>query len=169
MRTAVVLAALVVVASCGTSAPRTLRPTPPADAPVLPALSYRLRGGGTWSSIDARGKIVVIDVWATYCKPCKKAFPKLDRIHALGSEVVLIGISVDEDDAVVETFLRETPASFAIGRDPEETVKLPPLSLTQLPTVLVLDRQGRVRYRGHPADESQYDALRAIVVTLLAE
>ena len=163
------LALLVGLATCGGPAPRALQTTPAAAAQELPDLTYKLRGGGTWSSREVRGKVVVIDVWATYCKPCKKAFPKLDRIHSLGADVVVIGVSVDADDAIVERFLKETPTAFAIGRDPEETVKQRPLSLTQLPTVLVLDRLGRLRYRGEKLDEADYEGLHDLVVNLLAE
>ncbi|MDX2093580.1 MAG: TlpA disulfide reductase family protein [Kofleriaceae bacterium] len=168
MQRLLVIAVGLLLASCGGAAhpPRAI---PGATAEELPALSYRLRGGGTWSSADFRGKVVVIDVWATYCKPCKKAFPKLDAIHALGDDVAVIGVSVDEEDAVVDQFLTTTPAAFAIGRDPEQTVQLPPLRLTQLPTVLVLDRQGRLRYRGEQLEEADYDGLRVLVERLRAE
>lgn len=169
MKIARVVALLAALASCGAPAPHELQTVPRSEAQALPPVEYRLRGGGVWRSTAARGKVVVIDVWATYCKPCRKAFPRLDRIHALGSGVVVIGVSVDEDDAVVEAFLRETPAGFAIGRDPAETVKLAPLLLSQLPTVLVLDREGRVRFRGESLVEHDYDRLHELVAALIAE
>lgn len=47
--------------------------------------------GETWSSRAALGKVVVFDVWATYCKPCRKAFPKLGQLAASSTEVTVIG------------------------------------------------------------------------------
>jgi thiol-disulfide isomerase/thioredoxin len=148
---------------------RPARAIPSDAAKALPTLSYRLRDGSTWSTADARGKVVVLDVWATYCKPCKKGFPKLDRIHALGSDVVVIGVSIDAEDKVVDDYLRTTPATFTIGRDPTLTVTRMPLWLTTLPTVIVLDRQGRLRYRGLASEADEYDRVRLLVVDLLAE
>ena len=141
----------------------------PQAAEALPALEVRLRGGGTWRSSEAIGKVVVIDVWATYCAPCKRAFPKLGRLAAAHPEAVVIGISVDEEDAVVDRYLAETPAAFTIARDAERRVQAGPLAVSQLPTLIVVDRAGRVRLREDLAREETYDALPAIVGRLEAE
>lgn len=160
---------ILVVASCG-GAPSAVQPAP-ADQTLapLPNLTYRLLSGETWSSRDALGRVVVLDVWATYCKPCRKAFPKLGRLAASSPDVTVIGISVDEEDAVVRTFLDEVPASFVIARDPERTVEAAPLLVRKLPTVIILDRKGRVRYRAEEMAETDYDALTGLVSTLLVE
>lgn len=162
------LVVTLLFASCSSSV-RPVRGIPPSRAKELPALSYRLRSGGIWSSADARGKVVVVDVWATFCKPCKESFRKLDKIHALGPDVFVIGVSVDESDALVERYLRETPAAFAIARDVDNTVLRPPLSFRRIPAVIVLDRQGRVRYRGEGLTEADYVWVRNIVEELRAE
>lgn len=157
------LAALV---ACASSAPQLVA----ADrAAALPALEYRLAAGGTWSSQPALGRVIVIDVWATYCEPCKKAFPKLDRLAAMYPDVDVVGISVDEEDASVEAFLRETPAAFAIARDPEATVQSGPLGIRVLPTVLVVDRRGRIRLRAEKMKVEDYDRLAGIVAQLRGE
>lgn len=125
--------------------------------------------GETWSSRATLGKVVVLDVWATYCKPCRKAFPKLGRLAASSPDVTVIGVSVDEEAAVVRTFLAEVPASFLVAHDPERTVEGPPLAIRKLPTVIVLDRSGRVRFRGEEMAETDYDALSGLVAQLLLE
>ena len=125
--------------------------------------------GETWSSRAALGKVVVLDVWATYCKPCRKAFPKLGQLAASSPDVTVVGVSVDEEAAVVTQFLAEVPARFLIAHDPARTVEGSPLSIRKLPTVIVLDRRGRVRFRGEDMAEADYDALAGLVARLLVE
>lgn len=163
-----VLAAALGGAACA-GAPRALAPIPAGAAAPLPSLEYRLRTGETWTSRAALGRVIVLDAWATYCRPCRKAFPKLGRLAAAYPGAVVIGVSVDEDDAAVEAFLREVPAAFAIARDPQRTLQFGPLAMTRLPTLLVVDRLGRVRFRGDPMTEPDYDRLPGLVAALLAE
>lgn len=139
-----------------------------SGAAPLPALSYRLASGQSWTSESALGRVVVLEVWATYCQPCRKAFPKLNRIAAARADIVVVGVSVDDDDAAVSAFLREVPAEFPIARDPDHTVQTGPLAIQALPTVLVVDRRGRIRLRAEMT-EADYDALPAVIDTLRAE
>jgi thiol-disulfide isomerase/thioredoxin len=170
MRAAATAAAIVLaVAACGAPPRRAPEPIAAAAAAPLPPLEYRLRSGEPWASSAALGRVIVLDVWATYCKPCRKAFPKLGRLAAAHPEAVVIGVSVDEDDAVVEAFLREVPAAFSIARDPTQSVQSGPLAIGRLPTLLVVDRRGRVRFRGEEMAESDYDVLPGLVAALLAE
>ncbi len=60
-------------------------------------------------------------------------------------------------------------AAFLIARDPTRTVQSGPLALSKLPTLLVVDRRGRIRYRGEAMAEADYDLLPGLVSTLLAE
>lgn len=163
----VVAAAAVVLAACG--APAQVGPAliPAAEAPALPPLAYPLLSGEPWA--PPADRVLVLDVWATYCVPCRKAFPKLDRLAADHPEIAVVGLSVDEDDAVVRRFLDEVPARFPIARDREQTVQSGPLQITRLPTVLVVDRRGRIRVRAAELAEAGYDALPAIVAALGAE
>jgi len=161
--------ALVVLAGCGAAAPAAPALVPNATAQLLPPTELGLRGGGTWASRDAAGKVVVLDVWATYCEPCKKAFPKLDRLAAQFPDVIVIGVSVDDEDAVVERFLTAVPAAFTIARDPTQQVQSGPLAITKLPTLILVDRRGRLRLRIDEATEAAYDHLPTLVAQLRAE
>jgi thiol-disulfide isomerase/thioredoxin len=163
------IAATIALAACAASQPPGPALVPAAAAPALAPLELRLLSGEPWSSQAARGRVMVIDVWATYCKPCRGSFPKLNRLAADHPDVVVVGVSVDEDDAVVKAFLAEVPATFTIARDPELSVQDPPHAISRLPTVLVVDRAGRVRFRGDELSESSYDALPGLVERILAE
>jgi thiol-disulfide isomerase/thioredoxin len=158
------------VAACGSGSARPAPALVPATAAAeLPPLEYALLAGGSWSSRAGDGHVLVLDVWATYCKPCRKAFPKLDALAAAYPAITVVGLSVDEEDAVVHAFLREVPATFAIARDPQRTVASGPLAIQRLPTLLLVDRHGRVRLRAEEMAEADYDALPALVAALLAE
>jgi len=159
--------ALALVTACGSAPAPVLAPA--ATSEVVPALEYAVLAGGTWSTTNARGKIVVFDVWATYCKPCKEAFPKLDALAKQHPDIDVVGLSVDEADEDVRRYLQTVPASFTIARDPELTIAKPPMEITKLPTLLVLDRAGRVRWRRVEAKHADYDALPALIATLTAE
>lgn len=159
----------LVIAACGSASRSPRTPTPAAQAPSLPPIAFRTTSGTEWVSDGARGRVILLDVWATYCKPCRKAFPKLGALAAGRPDLDVIGVSVDEDDAVVTQFLREVPATFTIARDPTMTVKTGPLQITALPTVLVIDRRGRIRLRIENMVESDYDDLHGVVDALRAE
>lgn len=165
---ALALAALGATA-CAAPSPPPLTPIPAATAAPLPPLEYPLRNGGTWASSATLGRVLILDAWASYCPSCRQSFPKLSRLAASHPKVVVVGVSVDEDDAVVDAFLREVPVVFPIARDPQQTIGSGPLAVTRLPTLLVVDRQGRVRFRGDPMAEADYDRLPGLITALLAE
>jgi thiol-disulfide isomerase/thioredoxin len=169
MHAIAVAVALLAAAACGGPERRGPPLISAASAEPLPPLEYRLRAGEAWTSGAALGRVLVLDVWATYCRPCRKSFPKLGRLAAAHPELVVIGISVDEEAAAVEAFLREVPAAFPIALDPAQTVQSGPLAISVLPTVLVVDRRGRIRFRAEELTEDDYDVLPGVVAALLAE
>jgi thiol-disulfide isomerase/thioredoxin len=170
-RAGAVAVLLVLVVGCGGAGPAAVAVTavPAAIASPAPALVLPLQSGQPWSLADAAGRVTVLDVWATYCTPCRASFPKLDRLAADRPDVVVVGVSVDEDDAAVTRFLAEVPAGFLIARDRTLSVQEPPWSVAKLPTLIVLDRQGRVRFRADELAEAAYDQVPALVDALRAE
>jgi thiol-disulfide isomerase/thioredoxin len=165
---ALVLSALVITACTagGRAEPRLVASE---RSPSLPPLVFPTMDGGAFATDEARGQVVVLDVWATYCEPCRRAVPRLDRLAAARPDVLVVGLSIDEDDAVVRRFLDEVPATFAIARDREQTTLGPPLVIRKLPTVIIVDREGRVRSRIDEASEEDYHHLLALVDALRAE
>lgn len=67
-----------------------------------------------------RGKVVLIDFWASWCEPCRHSFPWLNEMQAkyAGRGLVVIGVNVDHDRAAAERFLHDVPAQFRIVYDP---------------------------------------------------
>ncbi len=158
---------LALVALVGCASGPTLYPA--ATSQPVPELSFTLLGGNTWSSAAARGTILVVDIWATYCKPCKDAFPRLNKLAQQHPEISVVGLSVDEDDDVVRRYLQAVPAAFPIARDPKLRVQQPPMKVEALPTLIIVDKAGRVRLRRDDAKLADYEALPQLIDALAAE
>jgi thiol-disulfide isomerase/thioredoxin len=75
-----------------------------------------------------RGKIVVVDFWASWCAPCRRSFPWLNEIQAkYRDRVVVIGVNVDREQADAAQFLRDVPAKFPVIYDPAGELAVGPL------------------------------------------
>jgi thiol-disulfide isomerase/thioredoxin len=162
MRAAVLLLAL----GCAT----TGTPSPPSQnvgAP-LPALVLE-KFSGERLDLDAfRGKVVLLDLWASWCPPCKDEMPVLDDLAARLADngVVVIALSVDEDRAAAESFLATRPRwSMILAHDPHGRVP-EQLQPPKMPTSYIIDAGGIVRHVNagfEPADAARIEArLRAL-------
>ena len=100
--------------------------------------------GKTLSRDPERGEVIVLDFWATWCGPCRKAMPILEEIHREneGKGLRMIGTS-DEEIPILETFLRNRPLDYATGYDADR-VLASALFIRSYPTLVVADRTGRV-------------------------
>ena len=67
-----------------------------------------------------RGKVVLVDFWASWCEPCRHSFPWLNEMQAKYADrgLVVIGVNVDRERAQADRFLRDVPAQFRIVYDP---------------------------------------------------
>jgi cytochrome c biogenesis protein CcmG, thiol:disulfide interchange protein DsbE len=160
--------ALAALAGALVACAGTPRPTRVDVAQPLPALRLPLLGGGTWSSDDARGRVLVIDVWASWCAPCQKGFPRLDALAARRPEVAIVAISIDDDEAAIRGFLARHPLGVPVAHDADQTVTAEPLRIERLPTLLVVDAEGVVRHRLVEPTDRDYDELDRLVADLLA-
>ena len=114
-----------------------------------PAPAFELRevaGGGAQSLASHSGKVVIVDFWATWCEPCKQSFPAYQKlVTQMGGELVLVGISQDDDAKGIPAFLSETGAKFPVVWDDGKAVAKsydPPT----MPTAFVIDKSGIVRF-----------------------
>ena len=104
---------------------------------------------GNLTSMDLRGRVVLITFWASWCGPCRVELPALNEAWPLyrGKDVAFVGVSVDEDPADARAFLEQVPLSFTTLIDADGEQAAGPWNITSLPTTLVLDRSGVVRAR----------------------
>jgi thiol-disulfide isomerase/thioredoxin len=155
----------------GLAAPHTST-TEGVGQPV-PDVGFKLvDGSGTWKPSSAKGKVVLIDFWATFCKPCADSFPKLQALHEKYKDSGLVIIAISEDDepkTVVPRFVEEIGAKFLIGMDLEQGAANPPFKVSAMPTELVIDRKGIVRHRHEGLKDGEIDEIVKQIEELLKE
>lgn len=81
-------------------------------------------GSDTLDLTRFRGKVVLIDFWASWCQPCRHSFPWLNAMQAKYGDrgLVIIGVNVDRERADADRFLQDVPAKFQIVYDPAGTL-----------------------------------------------
>jgi thiol-disulfide isomerase/thioredoxin len=116
-------------------------------------------------------QVVLVDFWASWCGPCKASFPAYARLHADFSPrgLVIVAISVDQDEAAFAAFVRRMAPPFPVVRDKDQQL-VRQVMVPAMPTSFLVGRDGRVRFvhRGFHGAETD-TALRAEIVRLLDE
>ncbi|HEX9814318.1 MAG TPA: TlpA disulfide reductase family protein [Myxococcota bacterium] len=130
-----------------------------SDTPVrigrgtsAPAFELRRAGGGSSLSLEQlRGKVVLFNFWATWCKPCEDEMPAMERLYRAlaGTDFELVAISVDEDEAAVVSFVDRLGLSFPVLMDSSQQVSAA-YQTFRFPESLLVGRDGVVleRYVG---------------------
>ena len=105
-----------------------------------------------------KGKVVLVDFWASWCEPCKQSFPVMEELHKRYAErgLVIIAVNVDENRPDMEAFLKKNAASFAVVRDANQKL-VEKAGIATMPSSFLLDRDGKVRFlhTGFRADETK--------------
>ena len=145
----------------------------PADRQPAPALTGTTLDGEQLDLADYRGKVVVLNVWASWCGPCREEIPALERVYqdTRSRDVAFVGILArDRSLDAARAFARRYGMSYPSLVDPDGQLvlsfrgTLPPAAL---PSTLVLDRQGRIAVRAlTPLTERQ---LRSVLDPVIAE
>jgi peroxiredoxin len=114
---------------------------------AAPDFTLPARGGGTLRLASLRGRVVVLNFWATWCPPCVAEMPSLERLHrALGQDgLAVLGVSVDEDDEALARFVAKAGLTFPILRDPGGAVAWNAYGTASYPATFVIDASGRIQ------------------------
>ena len=95
---------------------------------------------------NLKGKVVLVDFWASWCLPCAKSFPVLDELQKkYGDKLVIIAVNIDEKAANMDAFLKKHSVSFTIVRDAEQKL-VAVAEPSTMPTSFILDGEGKVRF-----------------------
>jgi thiol-disulfide isomerase/thioredoxin len=129
-----------------------------------PALKLKDLDGKTHDLAQLRGKVVLINFWATWCPPCRREMPSMERLAQAfkGRPLVVLAVDVGEDADTIEAFTSQldTVPTFPILLDTRSR-SMQSWKVAGLPTTFLVDRQGRIvasalrgRHLRHP-DESR--------------
>lgn len=110
-----------------------------------PDFSLPLRNGQTLSLESLRGKVVVLNFWATWCPPCIEEIPALNRLHRQlkGLPVEVVGISVDDNWGEIEKLTMKRPVMFTLALDVPRGVPTR-YGTSKFPETFILDKEGKV-------------------------
>lgn len=140
---------------------------PPVLPRPAPKLSATTLDGKTISLEDYKGKVVLLDFWATWCEPCVKAMPHLDKLQKQYGEksFTVLGVSIDEDTKKVGPFAEKKKLSYPLVLDSAEAPTWHAYRVTAIPALFLIDRNGQIiaQWRGSPKDEEIAAAVKAAV------
>jgi peroxiredoxin len=125
-----------------------------ARAPEIgqPAPDYRAvtLDGDSVSLGQSRGRVVLLNVWATWCHPCREEIPVLQALHERHASrgLELVGVSVDArgEEETIREFARDFRMTYPLWLDPDERVQSTFLAIG-VPATFLIDRQGALRWR----------------------
>ena len=107
---------------------------------------------------DLKGKIVMVDFWASWCEPCRESFPAMNELQTrYGSQgLVVIGVNVDEKKTDMEVFLKKNAATFTVVRDAAQKL-VDKVGIATMPSSFLIDREGKVRFMhsGYRGEETK--------------
>jgi thiol-disulfide isomerase/thioredoxin len=131
----------------------------------------RYPGGEPHAIASDRGSVVLLDVWATWCEPCRDALPMYQDLakHYGSRGLKVYALNVDEDVRALGPFLEETKVTLPVLLDANAEVADKVLRVRGMPTTLLVDRQGRVRYVHEGFAEEFLAKYQAEIEELLAE
>ena len=144
---------LLVLASIAACAATDDAPDAPAKVEIgarVPSYSALSMAGDSVSLAGLKGKVVLLNVWATWCAPCRKEIPELRALHATYKDrgLELIGVSIDTDgtDASIRDFLTEFKMDYPIWRDPDERISAR-FKMAGVPATFLIDKAGILRWK----------------------
>jgi thiol-disulfide isomerase/thioredoxin len=138
---------------------------------VAPALSLDTwLVGGPLTLADLHGRVVLLEFWATWCKPCQQMFPKLTLLYdrESGKGLEILGITRHylayggppeakaEESKLMQTLLTEHRVGFPVAVASDETLQRV-YGANGLPTLVLIDRQGVVRYAGPGGEDPAFE------------
>lgn len=136
---------------------------------AAPELELTALDGQLYSLTDYLGSVVLVNIWATWCPPCKAEMPTLESFYQAHQEDGFVTIAVNDGDPeeAVTTFVQDYGLSFQVWLDPTYQATDVAFKTRNLPSSFVIDREGNVRLRW--VGEIDRDSLEKYVTPLILE
>jgi len=118
----------------------------PVDLTGSTAAEFQLRGfdGGIYSLAALKGKVVLLDFWATWCGPCRRSMPETEELFTRYREqgLVVIGVDVNEDEPAIAAFLRKVRRSYPTAMSNSDILSA--YHVTAYPTFVLIGHDGKI-------------------------
>jgi len=114
---------------------------------IFPSYRAASLDGSSFDLNQRRGEVILLNLWATWCGPCRAEIPELEALHRqnAGRRFAVIGVSIDSEDqkGAVRDFVKKQQITYPIVLDPDATLQSL-LQTSAIPTSALIDREGRV-------------------------
>ena len=140
--------------------PWTKGPTPQLELQDLDGRTHRLE--------DYRGRVVLVNFWATWCEPCREEIPSMNRLRAAlaGQPFAVLAVNLAESEARIRRFMEQVPLEFPVLLD-RDSAAAKAWSARLLPVTYVVGPDGRIRYLAIGAIDWEQDGVRKAILGLL--
>jgi thiol-disulfide isomerase/thioredoxin len=139
-----------------------------AAATLVTSGNLRAATPATLDLARHRGQVVIVDFWASWCKPCRQSIPWLNALRSRygANGLVIIGVNVDAERRDADRFLRDVPIDFEVVYDPQGDIARE-FKLKGMPTTYVFDRSGNIVETHVGFREAKKEQAEAEIKTLL--
>ncbi|MEO8678691.1 MAG: TlpA disulfide reductase family protein [Vicinamibacterales bacterium] len=140
------------------------------NARMAPAITLPDRDGAKITLESLRGRVVLVDIWASWCPPCKAAFPAYDKLYRSYRErgFEVLAINVDEKRGAADAFLNSQEFQLRVLFDPKGTAPMG-FELRAMPTSYLVDKRGAIRFSHEGFTEKVLPQYRSEIEELMAE
>lgn len=124
-------------------------------------------GGGKITLSQQKGKVVLVDFWATWCGPCRAAIPYLINIYNTYKDqgLQVLGVSLDQERSALDKFVKDQPIPYPILYGDKDVARA--YDVQGIPTMVIFDKKGKIAYREVGFSPENIDSLKAKISQLL--
>lgn len=122
------------------------RPASPMEGKPAPEFKLKNLNGGTTRLSDHKGKVIMVNVWATWCAPCREEMPSMEKLYNMlkGNNFEMLAVSIDRDgEKSVRPFIEELGLTFPVLLDPKSKITKK-YKTTGVPETFIINKEGTI-------------------------